>query len=68
MTTEQEKQAVENIAKAARRFISSYDEFDGDPSCCGEDLNGLFDACDEFGKVADASDPSEVTILPAYIG
>lgn len=68
MTAEQEKQAVDNIAKAARSFLSGYDEFDGDGGCCGEDLNALFDACDEYGKIADAADESHVEILPQFVG
>jgi len=51
MTGEQEKKNVEAVANAARAFLDAYDEFDGDPSCCGgELLDALVDAVDGLGN------------------
>jgi hypothetical protein len=44
-----EKEKVEKIAKASRAFLAVWDEFDGDPGACGEDLNALIEAVDDFG-------------------
>jgi hypothetical protein len=72
VSPEQEKVAVAKIAEAARAFVKCYDEFNPEyhGGSCGEHLDALFDACDEFGKVADAADEAEdlQSILPAYIG
>lgn len=42
-----EKAKIEPIYKAAAAFVSSWNEFDGDPGCVGEDLAALVDAIDE---------------------
>jgi len=49
MTEEEEKEKVSAIAEAARQFLRVYDEFDGDPACCGEYLDALFDATNDYG-------------------
>lgn len=49
MTPAEEKDLIAKIAAAARKFLESYDEFEGDPSCVGEWLDALFDACNEYG-------------------
>lgn len=66
MVSEQDKERVKAVADAARRFVSACDEFDGDPSCVGEDLAALMDVIDKaFSDEAlpDAQGP----ILPEYV-
>ena len=47
--TDQEKMKV--VRDAAAAFVSAYDEFDGDPSCCGGELfAALVDAIDATGE------------------
>lgn len=57
MTEDQSKLAVKNIADAARAFLQCYDEFEPEQhGSCGEYLDALFDACDEFGKIDGTAD------------
>ena len=54
MTFEQEKKNVNAVADAARAFLAAYDEFDGDPGCCGgEILDALICAVDGLGNEGD---------------
>jgi len=54
MTVEQETKNVKAVADAARAFLDAYDEFDGDPGCCGgELLDTLIDAVDGLGNEGD---------------
>lgn len=49
MTAEQETEKIVNVANAARAFIATWDEFNGDPSYVGEHLDALIDAVDATG-------------------
>jgi hypothetical protein len=62
MTFQQEKKNVKAVADAARAFLASYDEFDGDPAPCGEFLDALVIAIDELGNEGDQS-PAPLPIL-----
>lgn len=44
-----EREQVKSIAEAARSFLKSYDEFDGEPSAVGEWLDALITATDKLG-------------------
>jgi hypothetical protein len=66
MVSEQDKEKVKTVADAARGFVSAYDEFDGDPSCVGEDLEALIDVIDK--AFSDEAKPSaQGPILPEYV-
>jgi hypothetical protein len=65
MTEEQEKQNVKGVADAARAFLGCYDEFDGNPSYCGELLDALVAAVDGLGNEGEpeGSSPAPLPIL-----
>jgi hypothetical protein len=45
------------VANAARASLAAYDEFDGDPGCCGgEILDALIGAVDALGNEGDDSE------------
>lgn len=63
MTFEQEKKNVKAVADAARAFLESYDEFDGDPGCVGELLDALVNAVDSLGNEGPTLHPAPFPIL-----
>lgn len=44
-----EKAKIDKITNAARAFVKCQDEFEDYPGCCGEYLDALIVALDEYG-------------------
>lgn len=62
---DEEAVRFESVARAARAFIRTYAEFDGDPHACGDQYRVLEDQIEAFGRFLAGEDDADQAEPPA---